>query len=166
VQVCLVRHGEAVSGGADAERALSPEGEKGIDQLAQALAVLGVKPDVILSSPLLRARQTGVILQRALSPEVALTSEELLAPEASTERLIHRLRELPRDATVFLIGHLPQLGELLTILVWGQPEREMPISKGGVCFIEFEGAPRVGDGKLRWLLTNKIIKIIAAAKRP
>jgi phosphohistidine phosphatase len=165
VQVCLVRHGDAAGGGADAERALSPEGEKEIHQLAQALGALAVKPDAILSSPLLRARQTAVILQRALSPEILLKSDELLVPGASTEQMIHRLREMPSDATVFLIGHLPHLGELLTLLVWGQPEREVPISKGGACCIEFEGAPRTGAGRLRWLLTNRIIKIIAAAKR-
>jgi phosphohistidine phosphatase len=165
MHLCLIRHGDAVSDGEDAQRALSPEGCKQIHELALALGALGMKPRAILSSPLLRARQTAAILQEALAPDIPVEPCELLLPATPKEQIIHHLRERAAEETVFLVGHLPHLGELLTLLIWGQPEREVAISKAGACLIEFDGTPRMGKGRLRWLLSNTITRIIAATSR-
>ena len=69
VQLYLVRHAQAADGEPDELRPLTAEGRRAARELGERLAAVGVRPDAVLTSPLLRARQTGAELARAAGIE-------------------------------------------------------------------------------------------------
>src|SRR5438034_397006 len=83
VQLYLVRHAEAADGEPDELRPLTPEGRRAARELGERLAADGIRLDAVLTSPLLRARETGAELARpaGLEPE----ADERLAPGATAE---------------------------------------------------------------------------------
>ena len=83
VRLVLVRHAEAAPGEPDELRPLTPNGRESARALGEQLAADDVRPDAVLTSPLLRARETGAELGRALS--VPVEPDERLAPGATAE---------------------------------------------------------------------------------
>ena len=79
----MIRHAEAAPGEPDAERALTPEGQAQAEALGERLAAAGVRADAVLTSPLLRARQTGEAVAQALGCSSEPT--EALAPGATAD---------------------------------------------------------------------------------
>ena len=100
MRLVLVRHAEAASGDPDELRALTPEGQEQARKLGERLRAQGVIPDVVLSSPLLRARQTAAELGFG-EPE----SLDALAPGATVDDVRTAIRG--RGETVAVVGHQP-----------------------------------------------------------
>jgi phosphohistidine phosphatase len=118
VRVVIVRHAEAGPGSPDDLRALTPRGHKQARALGRELrAELGV-PDAILTSPLLRARETAAGL--ALGP---VEVEPLLAPGAAADDVRHAVDG--RGALVVVVGHQPDCGRIVAALTAG-PEPPFP----------------------------------------
>src|SRR5881394_472535 len=80
VKLVLIRHAEAAPGDPDELRALTPEGHEQARRLGERLRAGGIVPDVVLSSPLLRARQTAAELGFSAPEAVAA-----LAPGATAD---------------------------------------------------------------------------------
>ena len=85
MELYFLRHGKAVElsdSGApdDFHRALTAKGVEEMGAEAEAMRQLGIDPDIILTSPLVRARQTATIVAEGLSPKKGLVETELLAP--------------------------------------------------------------------------------------
>jgi phosphohistidine phosphatase SixA len=110
--VYLVRHAEAAPGEPDELRPLTPEGRETARALARLFVEHGVTPDAILTSPLLRARQTGEELGRAFGVEVE--PDDRLAPGATEEDL--RQAVASRGEVVVAIGHQPDCGQIAAAL--------------------------------------------------
>jgi phosphohistidine phosphatase len=112
MEIYLVRHAEAAPAGEggitdDADRPLTARGEEEAKRLGKGLELKGVRPGAVISSPLLRARQTADLLVGALTaprPEVKLCDE--LAPGGKRRRLSRFLKDLGVDSVV-LVGHQP-----------------------------------------------------------
>jgi phosphohistidine phosphatase len=121
MELLLVRHAEAASGTPDALRALTAEGRAQARSLGERLRDGGVRPSAILTSPLLRARETGALLARELGAEVAV--DERLAPGASAEHVAAAASE--RGGTVVAVGHQPDCSRIAAALTGG-PEPEFP----------------------------------------
>jgi len=121
VQLYLVRHAEAVDGEPDELRPLTADGRRAARTLGERLAAEGVHPDAVLTSPLLRARETGAELARpvGLEPE----PDERLAPGATAESVRAAAEE--RGETVVVIGHQPDCGRVAAELTGG-PEPAFP----------------------------------------
>jgi phosphohistidine phosphatase len=121
VQLYLVRHAEAADGEPDELRPLTAEGRQAARTLGERLAADGVVPDAILTSPLLRARETGAELARAagLEPE----PDERLAPGATAESV--KAAATGRGETVVVVGHQPDCGRIAAELAGG-PEPSFP----------------------------------------
>src|SRR2546423_2382767 len=85
VQLSLVRHAEAAEGEPDELRPLTAEGRRAARELGERLASEGIRPDAVLTSPLLRARETGAEVGRpaGLEPE----TDERLPPGATPENV-------------------------------------------------------------------------------
>jgi len=115
VQLVIVRHAEAASGEPDELRPLTAEGRKAARALGQRLADEGVHPDAVLTSPLLRARETGQELARpaGLKPE----PDERLAPGATADGV--RAAAEGRGATVVVVGHQPDCSRIAAALTGG-----------------------------------------------
>ncbi len=121
MQLFLVRHAEAASGEPDELRPLTPQGRDAARALGEQLAAEGIRPDAVLSSPLLRARETAQELARpaGLEPE----PDERLAPGATAEAV--RAAAADRGATVVVVGHQPDCSQIVAALTGG-PEPAFP----------------------------------------
>jgi phosphohistidine phosphatase len=129
VRVYLVRHAEAAPGEPDELRALTPEGRRAARDLGERLATDGVRPDAVISSPLLRARETAAEIGRAVGVEPE--ADDRLGSGATAEGL----RELVdgRGETVVAVGHQPDCGRIAAELGDGV---EPPFPPTGVVVLE------------------------------
>ena len=157
----ILRHGIAVESGTpgyerDADRPLTPEGERKLGQIAEAMQQLELSFDVILSSPYLRARQTAEIVAEALNARKKLELSDALTPGGSTRKLVEYLNRLdPVPENVLLVGHEPYLSGLVSLLAAGSESTFVALKKGGLCRIAIESLKHGRCGFLMWLLTPR-----------
>jgi phosphohistidine phosphatase len=125
MQLYLVRHAEAAPGQPDELRPLTPNGREQARLLGEHLRSEGVRADVILTSPLLRARETGALIARELGADVAVA--EGLAPGATAKALSRALKEAraPSGGIAIAVGHQPDCGKIAAALT-GKPEPAFP----------------------------------------
>ena len=162
MKVYVVRHAEAEeqhSGGGDAERELTREGRAQFEQAVGGLAALGIGLDKILTSPLVRARQTAEILARIL-PGPKPVEIEALAPGGRFEAVFRALRDPDTGREVALVGHEPALGAFLSLATTGIASDGTPLKKGGIACLKFPGEPRPKGATLAWLLTPKQLRLL------
>jgi phosphohistidine phosphatase len=112
MRLLIVRHAEAAPGSPDELRSLTPEGRERARELGRRLRKQGVRPDAIVSSPLLRARETAQALDLG-EPEV----DERLAPGATPFDV--RDAALGRGALVLVVGHQPDCSRAVAVLTGG-----------------------------------------------
>src|SRR5262245_14262699 len=161
-ELYLVRHAVAEARGDawpdDAKRPLTEDGMARMRKAARGLARLGVTLDVVLTSPLVRARQTAEIVVEALHPRPALVSTESLSTDGSYAAVVAELEKHVRKTRIALVGHEPAIGELAARLIGSRHAIEF--KKGAVCRIDVETLPPAGPGDLRWLMTTRILRAI------
>ena len=161
MKLYLLRHATASDvAPSDAERKLTREGEGEARTAGLALAELGVKPSHVLSSPLVRARQTAEIAARALKfrGEVELVDE--LTNGTSTPTLVKVLQSYSSGEEILLVGHMPSLSEHLAALIGSKSPQGLALGKGSVACIDADEV-RPGHGQLRWLMRQKQLLQIA-----
>jgi phosphohistidine phosphatase len=129
VLLYLVRHAEAAPGHPDELRPLTPAGREAARALGERLRDETGRVDAVLSSPLLRARETAAAIARELG--VAAEPVELLAPGATDADLLAAVDG--RGATVVTVGHQPDCGQIAAALAGGP---EPPFPPGGVVRLE------------------------------
>jgi phosphohistidine phosphatase len=153
----VIRHADAVPLGEqgiqhDEERPLTPKGEAQAAALAQAFDRLGVRLDALLTSPLVRARQTA---ERLASKSLAAKQCPSLAPGRKKSHLLERIRETKGEA-VGIVGHNPDLSELVGWFV-GDKKAGIELDKSGVACLAFDGKASKGGGVLVWLASPEWI---------
>jgi phosphohistidine phosphatase len=116
VQLVIVRHAEAASGEPDELRPLTAQGREAARALGQRLARDGFRPDAVLTSPLLRARETAQELARPTGVEPE--PDERLAPGATAEGVRAAVQE--RGETVVVVGHQPDCSKIAAALSGGE----------------------------------------------
>jgi phosphohistidine phosphatase len=152
----LIRHADAQplgEGGVtqDEDRPLTEEGLAQCKPLATALLRHGVKFDQVVSSPLLRARQTAEgILQHWPAPAPPLHLCEDLANGGKRGKLTRFVRGLD-GASFALVGHMPDLAAYAAWLI-GSKKAQVDLAKAGVAHIHFESRPGKRQGVLTWLV--------------
>lgn|SRR5688572_224871 len=129
MQLYLVRHAKAERGEPDDLRRLTPDGRAAARDLGRRLAAEGVAPDAVLSSPLLRARETAEEIARATGAEVEPV--DVLAPGATVEDVTRAVSG--RGETVVVVGHQPDCGQIAAALTG---EEEPPFPTAGLAVIE------------------------------
>src|SRR5947207_1084655 len=112
VNLVLIRHAEAAPGDPDELRKLTPEGHEQAGRLGEQLRAEGVQPDAVLTSPLLRARETAVGLGFG-EPEPL----DALGPGATAEDVPAALAG--RGETVVVVGHQPDCSRITAALRGG-----------------------------------------------
>ena len=118
MRLVLIRHADAAPGSPDELRALTPEGHEQARRLGEQLRADGIEPDAVLSSPLLRARETAGDL--GFGPPEPLDE---LAPGATADDV--RAAVADRGETVVVVGHQPDCGQIAAALSGG-PEPAFP----------------------------------------
>ena len=163
----ILRHGIAVEPGTpgyenDADRPLTPEGQRKLRQIADAMEALELSFDRILSSPYLRARQTAEIVAEALEARQKLELSDTLTPGGSIKRLVELLNRLePSPESVLLVGHEPYLSGLISLLVSGKETFAVVMKKGGLCKLTIESFKPGRCAALQWLLTPKQMALMS-----
>lgn len=145
----------------DAERPLTPEGEEDFRKVARGLGLIVPPVRMLLSSPYARAWRTAELLSGLVGwPEPkALTA---LEPDISPEKIALALEAYENAGAVAVVGHRPCLHELAVYLLTGSTTgADVKIKKGGALRMSFNAAPRPGEGKLRWLLTPKVLRSLS-----
>ncbi len=157
----LLRHGIAVEAGTpgcatDRERPLTPEGKRKLARVAGAMEAMELSFDLLLSSPLVRARQTAEIVARSLRAEKRLAFTDELMPGGSPRALLEAIRRHdPEPRDVLLVGHEPYLSGLIGLLVAGNAGMSVTLKKGGLGKVSAESLRCGRCAALEWLLTPK-----------
>jgi phosphohistidine phosphatase len=141
MELYIIRHGiaaEKMEYPNDAERPLIDKGRRKTEQVTQRLLEIGIHFDLILASPLVRARQTAEILHKGgLSDQI----EEFqpLAPDGDIQAWIDWWQHSPyhtENACLALVGHEPDLGNWAQMLIWGQRQEKLELKKSGIIGIQ------------------------------
>lgn len=163
LELYLIRHGVAAERGDeypdDSKRPLTNGGISRLRKEAKALEELGVAFDHIITSPLVRTRQTADIFVESLKSKPSLSQSDALAPAGTSAAVIQELGKHMRKARIALVGHEPNIGELAARLIGARLPLEF--KKGGICRIDFEVFPPKGVGQLRWFVTPRMLREIA-----
>jgi phosphohistidine phosphatase len=161
VQVILFRHGLAVERGderfpRDADRPLTRKGEKRVRQAARGLVALGVAPDLVLHSPLVRAEQTAELISRELGLSRKQRSEtRSLLPGRKLPALAEELSHLEAKS-VLCVGHAPHLDRFLALVV-GARTGAFELGKAGAACLKLGDLP-TPVGELEWLLSPAALR--------
>ncbi|WP_181197605.1 SixA phosphatase family protein [Enhygromyxa salina] len=116
----LVRHGDAESSTNDLRdigRCLSIEGRAEASATGQALASRAVAPSHAWSSPLVRAVQTAELIVAALDFGGVIEARDDLFPDSRPPSLFNALAELPADADLLVVGHMPYMAAAASALL-------------------------------------------------
>jgi phosphohistidine phosphatase len=160
MRLLIIRHAIAVPRGTpdipDDERPLTKRGRRRFRSAAAGLARLVKRPDFVLSSPLPRARQTADIAAREWGKRVEVTEEPALAG-GSVEQISKALERHPGDSTVAVVGHEPDLSELLARILGTSHDERLTFKKGGAALVELPGSVLEG-GALVWYLPPRLLR--------
>lgn len=148
----LLRHAEAENiAASDFQRRLTPKGEKQAARLGRFCNREGIIPEVILSSPVLRARQTAEGVASFLS-EVPCHEAPWAACGMSPEQALGELGAYAKFSSILLVGHQPDLGFLAAALLGLPRSYALRVRKGLLMGIESEPTFRLGAGELQFFI--------------
>lgn len=154
MRIYLVRHSDSVDrvpSMPDAARYLNTRGRMSFREMALRFRDAGGLPTRILTSPLVRAVQTAEILSEAIRYDGEVVLDPRLSPGFDIAMLKAVLEDYPGEREIALVGHEPDLGVILSLLL-ALPQR-YSMRKGAIAALDLQipGDPlRAG---LAWLLT-------------
>jgi len=137
----------------DAKRPLTATGIERFREVAAGLRAIETRIDLVLTSPLVRARQTADMLAAALDPHPPVEVSDALAPGATPRALAAALSRAKRSR-IACVGHEPDLGQLAAHYVGAS--RPLEFKKGGICRIDLD-AP-AGPGLLVWFGPPRLLR--------
>jgi phosphohistidine phosphatase len=163
LELYLIRHGLAADRGDeypdDSKRPLTSDGIAQLRKEARALDAFDIGFDHIVTSPLLRTRQTADVFAEHLKSKPAVSNSDALAPAGTPAAVMQEVGKHARKGRVALVGHEPNLGELAARLIGARSP--LDFKKGAICRIDFDVLPPKGAGRLRWFVTPKMLRRMA-----
>ena len=170
MELFILRHGEAgqrtSSIPGDKKRALTSSGKSEIEEIAKALKILGLKFDLIATSPLKRAYDTAAIVADIfdISKKVQVWND--LSPESNRTEVFHKISQLKEEDVVLIVGHQPMLGEIVNDMIHKgkSSPSNLLLKKGGIVRIRVQKKSNIPKGELRWVITPRILKSICGKK--
>ncbi len=160
MRLYLIRHAWAGDPDAslwpdDSRRPLTTDGRKRFRRVAEALVERGVHPQIIASSPYVRARETADLLAKSLPQKPPLVELSALEPESNVaEALAWTVGR--NESQIAWVGHMPGMALLLASLV-GAAEGNVEFKKGACAAVDFDAQPTLGGGQLSWFITAKML---------
>jgi phosphohistidine phosphatase len=160
LELYLIRHGIAAERGEeypdDSKRPLTSSGMSKLRDQTKGLNELEVCFDIIITSPLVRTKQTAEIIAGTLKEKPQVVTSDALAPAGTPAAVVQELARHAKQARIALVGHEPNLGELAARLIGAKSPIEF--KKGAVCRIDFEVLPPKGVGQLRWFMPPRVLR--------
>ena len=162
MKLYILRHGDAVEHGdprfKEAERPLTPKGVQRTKLLAHVLRQMEISFDVILSSPLTRARETAEIIARGTRLRAKPDLTDHLMPSGNMEKLVQQINGVhPVPASVLLVGHEPYLSGFISLLCTGGMGLALTMKKGALCRLELDLPSCTQCATLDWLLQPRLL---------
>ncbi|HEV2119504.1 MAG TPA: histidine phosphatase family protein [Candidatus Bathyarchaeia archaeon] len=134
-----------------ADRHITPEGRKWARNVVRiAKNELGLNPDWIISSPLLRAKETAEIAAEEFNKPSKLVYDDCLLGEREVNETYERLRKLDKTDSVLLVSHQPLLRNLIADLLGAKSK--VGLYSGAIACVQCDTYPKQGKGILLWLL--------------
>ena len=153
LRLYFLRHGKAWSRADwhedDDLRPLTEAGEALVRAEGRAMKSMGLAPEVIVTSPLARARRTAAIVAEELGVSARLVDDRLLAHGFDAGRLAQIVEREAPAASLMVVGHEPDLSATVAELTGGG---RVDFKKGGLARVDVKGS-QLDDGILAWLLT-------------
>lgn len=166
MRIYLVRHGPAGNReewhGDDALRPLTEKGKQKTRAAAEGLKLLGLGVDTLVTSPLVRAKQTADIVGNVL--HLRVTEDGTLSPGFGMAQLVGLLSTHTDARELMLVGHEPDFSELIGQLIAPQSEASVMLKKGACCALELpdetstqqrDAEHLAGSATLLWLMTAR-----------
>ena len=147
----------------DIKRELTISGKKEVVEIAKSLKKLGVKFNVIFSSPFTRAFQTAQIIAEEYKLTEQIEQSEELKPDGSKGSLYNKLSKLSIDSVILVVGHEPYLSGMINDIISNDNynknhNNNIILKKAGLSRIKITSTVPKFKGELRWLLTPRILK--------
>lgn len=167
MKIIIIRHAIAenhtqfaTTGKNDNLRPLTDKGIKRIQQSRLGLKKLEPQAEYILSSTLIRAIQTAQQIAE-LYPEATVQAIPQLNPGSDPAKLTSLLSDLPPESTVLLVGHEPDLSELISWYTNGSHFSFLQLKRGAACLLQFKGVPKAASAELIWLLPPRQLRSLS-----
>lgn len=158
----ILRHAtaeEAASSGDDGARKLTERSTEKMRGAAAGLRAIGLKFDVILTSPLARATETAELVASAYENAPPPQVLPALATGVAAVDAVAALRAFSEHDEVMIVGHEPQLSEIASILLTGAGDVvHLKLKTGGCIAIDLPTRFERGGGELRWMLTHRQLR--------
>jgi phosphohistidine phosphatase len=158
----VLRHATAEEAGADGDdgaRKLTARSSEKMRDAADGMRALGLKFEVILTSPLVRAAETAEIVAAAYANTPAPQVLPALATGVAAAEVVTALKPFARYSDVMIVGHEPQLSELGSMLLSGSAEVVHIRLKQGSCIaLELPARFDRGGAELRWMMTARQLR--------
>lgn len=156
IELYIIRHGLAGKSledeTIDEERPLKKKGKEQMKDIAKSLKELKICFDVVLTSPLLRAKESAEIINMYCGGTKKMTVTELLKPGSSYSKLIKFLNELKEPEKVAIVGHEPFLSGFASHCLSNSKNSYINLKKGGVLMLEIDGVIKPERCMLSWLM--------------
>ncbi|HYV43414.1 MAG TPA: phosphohistidine phosphatase SixA [Myxococcaceae bacterium] len=169
MDLLLVRHAIAEdratfarTGKDDGLRPLTPQGRKKMERAAEGIRQIFWELDLLASSPLVRASQTAEILAEAYGGRDVATVKAL-APGGGSPAVAEWLRSQRGKERVVLVGHEPDLGQLVGWFLTGDDTSLIELKKGAACLLALAGPPAPGKATLRWAMAPAQLRKLASS---
>lgn len=157
MKLYFLRHGEAGDPaqweGNDAERPLTDDGLRRMELEARTMRRLELGVDRVITSPLLRARQTAEIVAVELKRKDRLVTDSRLGSDFDLERLAEILRDNQDVRDLMLVGHEPSMSATIGRLIGGG---KVELKKGALARTDVPNPAQL-SGELEWLLPPRVL---------
>ena len=164
MELYILRHGKAQehtqSIVSDVKRQLTETGKKELECIAKAMKNLEIKVDEVISSPLIRAKQTAEItLKHVKSKKKITVIWNELKPEIDVAKTIKKLITLKPASSILLVGHESHLTNLIQMIISDNSNTvNISLKKGGLVHIRCNPVKTKIAGSLRSMMTPKQLK--------
>ena len=154
MEIYLVQHGESKPESEDPERPLTEKGRADVEAVAHYVGSLEIKVTQIQHSGKLRAKQTAEIFAQHLAPPQGAIEQEGLGPLDNP----YKAKQIALQAgrTIMIVGHLPHLSRLASLLISGDPDKEVVRFRMG-------GVVCLGENDSSWVLNWAFVPEIVRA---
>ena len=157
MRLYFLRHGQAGEredwNGDDRERPLTTDGIKRMEREAETIAELDLEVEAIVTSPLVRSRQTADIIAKRLKLRKALTEDENLGLDFDITRLQRIMERYPKSSAIMLVGHDPSMSRTIGQLIGGA---RIDFKKGALACVDLTDASTPA-GELVWLIPPRVL---------
>ncbi len=149
MDIYVIRHGKAEedsNSGLDRDRVLRPKGHRQAQWLAETIVGREAKPELVLSSPYPRARETAEPIWEALGMEAQI--DDRLGADRSLSDMMDVLNDAKGSGCVAIVSHNPNCARIVSTLCNGLTTMPGSHRTGELAHVEVEGSELVGGGTL------------------